>query len=288
MQTFVSKAVSDKWAQGAKALLSSLPAFIAYQSQSYQSQHAFIVSDIDSVIKTATAVEDPKLRRVTSIALVEDVLTKRPYSKVLALTLLNPSSELRTGDTWFDLAKLARECLKSLTGEDFKQIYISHREVMRDFEGYYTEIAGPSALENELAKIVMRYGKEGKPQTAPFVPSVSQVEMKDIIEAQLEEVKIEDVKLEEELQHKLNSSQISHHSHHSHHHDAPVQDATNRSINHGGASPDNQKVAAAATGATPAGDSIKKQVRFDHSPHASAEFARESAEKQQHEHSHND
>lgn len=106
-------------------------------------------------------IEDPKLRRIISIALVEDVITKRSYGKVLALTLLNFTSELREGQ-WYDLAKLARECLKSLTGEDFKQLYIQHREVMHDYEAYYTDING-STVDNELAKIVMRYGKEGKP-----------------------------------------------------------------------------------------------------------------------------
>ena len=67
------------------------------------------------------SIDDLKLRRLYSLSLVEDVLTKRPFSKVLALTLLNLSSDLNTqGSQWFDLAKLARECLKSLTGEDFR------------------------------------------------------------------------------------------------------------------------------------------------------------------------
>ncbi len=109
------------------------------------------------------SIDDLKLRRLYSLSLVEDVLTKRPFSKVLALTLLNLSSDLRTqGSQWFDLAKLARECLKSLTGEDFRQLYIRHREVMQEFEDFYIDING-SAVDNELAKIVMRYGKEGKP-----------------------------------------------------------------------------------------------------------------------------
>jgi hypothetical protein len=109
------------------------------------------------------SIDDLKLRRLFSLSLVEDVLTKRPFSKVLALTLLNLTSDLRTqGSQWFDLAKLARECLKSLTGEDFRQLYIRHREVMHEFEEFYTDING-SAVDNELAKIVMRYGKEGKP-----------------------------------------------------------------------------------------------------------------------------
>ena len=117
---------------------------------------------MDSVLRSVQGIEDPKVRRAFSIALVEDVITKRPYGKVLSLTLLNFNSELREGQ-WYDLAKLARECLKSLTSEDFRQLYIHHREVMHDFEDYYVDING-SGVDNELAKIVMRYGKEGKPQ----------------------------------------------------------------------------------------------------------------------------
>ena len=81
------------------------------------------------------SIDDHELRRIYSLALVEGVLTKRPFSKVLALTLLNLTSDLRIqGAQWFDLAKLARECLKSLTVEDFWQLYILHREVMQGFE----------------------------------------------------------------------------------------------------------------------------------------------------------
>jgi len=35
---------------------------------------------------------------------------------------------------------------------------------MHDFEDYYVDING-SGVDNELAKIIMRYGKEGMPQT---------------------------------------------------------------------------------------------------------------------------
>lgn len=34
--------------------------------------------------------------------------------------------------------------------------------VMHDFEDFYVDING-AGVDNELAKIVMRYGKEGKP-----------------------------------------------------------------------------------------------------------------------------
>jgi hypothetical protein len=48
---------------------------------------------------------------------------------------------------------------------------------MAEFEGQYTEVQG-SSLENELAKIMSRYAKEGKPQPKPVsqvVPDVAVV-----------------------------------------------------------------------------------------------------------------
>lgn len=96
-------------------MLTSVPAILAYQALEYAGQHQFM----ESIFKLVQDIVDLKLRRIFSLALVEDVLTKRPFSKVLALTLLNINSDLRQGQ-WFDLAKLARECLKSLTGEDFR------------------------------------------------------------------------------------------------------------------------------------------------------------------------
>ena len=35
VQNFVEKAITDKWSLGAKALLTSVPAFLAYQAQNY-------------------------------------------------------------------------------------------------------------------------------------------------------------------------------------------------------------------------------------------------------------
>ena len=76
------------------------------------------------------------------------------------MELLNITSVLRE-QSEFDLARLARECLKSLSGEDLRQLFIEHDGVMAEFEGQYTEIQG-SSLENELAKIMSRYAKEGR------------------------------------------------------------------------------------------------------------------------------
>jgi hypothetical protein len=92
LHNFIEQAIRDKWVQGAKALLTSVPALLAYQALEYQGQHQFM----EGIFTLVQSIEDLKLRRIYSLALVEDVLTKRPFSKVLALTLLNLTSDLRT------------------------------------------------------------------------------------------------------------------------------------------------------------------------------------------------
>jgi len=82
------------------------------------------------------------------------------------MELLNITSMVREQSAEFDLARLARECLKNLSGEDLRQLYSEHEGVIAEFEGQYTEVQG-SSLENELAKIMSRYAKEGKPQPKP-------------------------------------------------------------------------------------------------------------------------
>ena len=73
------------------------------------------------------SISDAKLRRSFTSGLVEDILVKRPYTKVLSLELLDNSAQLLRGDE-IDLARLARECLKNLSSEDLKQIHIENQE----------------------------------------------------------------------------------------------------------------------------------------------------------------
>lgn len=54
------------------------------------------------------------------------------------MELLNITSVLRESE--FELARLARECLKNVSGEDLRQLYIEHDGVMAEFEGQYTEV----------------------------------------------------------------------------------------------------------------------------------------------------
>ena len=109
-----------------------------------------------------TEVEDLKLRRTYSICIVEDILTVRPFTKHVALLILQ-RNECVSND-WYDLIKLSRECLKNLTAEDLRQIYVlAGIYQMAEFENKYNDING-GTVENELSKIVLRYIKEAKPK----------------------------------------------------------------------------------------------------------------------------
>lgn len=90
-------------------------------------------------------------------SIIDETLTRRPYVKHLATFLLN-GNYLQTVDG----AKLARESLKNLTSEDFMQLYHMEGAQMAEYERLYPNIQG-AQLENELAKITLRYQNEGRP-----------------------------------------------------------------------------------------------------------------------------
>jgi len=108
-------------------------------------------------------------------------MSKRPFARGLTMILLNETEHLRTSG-WFDLTKLARECLKSLTSEDLRQTYylgsgiIFSQEVMNNNENTYCNISAPG-LEGELSKIMLRYKKEGNPHrvASPAAPLPEEV-----------------------------------------------------------------------------------------------------------------
>ena len=123
--------------------------------------------------KSILEIQDAKCQKNLFTAIFEETFSKKPYAKHLTLALLE--NELPT--TVFDTAKLARECLKNLTSEDLVQLHIAAN--MSVFEERYTNIEG-TAVENELAKIVLRYVNEGK------APVREQVEERK--EEQVEEI----------------------------------------------------------------------------------------------------
>jgi len=51
-----------------------------------------------------------------------------------------------------------------MTSEDFMQLAHSEGQAMSEYERKYTDIQG-SSFENEIAKIMMRYANEGKPES---------------------------------------------------------------------------------------------------------------------------
>jgi hypothetical protein len=81
-------------------------------------------------------ISDAKLKRTYSQSLIEELLFKRPYCRALTLELLSNSGLLR--ETEFDLARLARECLKNLSGEDLRLMHIQDDGRMAEWETRYT------------------------------------------------------------------------------------------------------------------------------------------------------
>jgi ABC-type branched-subunit amino acid transport system ATPase component len=149
LQSFAVWAIAENWVQGLKALFSSSAAQIAFQSADQITQHEFLKNILDAV----TEVKDVRQKRAISIALVEETLTKRPFNRHLVLILLTEFASEK-----FDMMKLARECLKSLTGEDLRQLHIGHGHAMEVFERIFLdESKAGIAIMNELAKIVKRY-----------------------------------------------------------------------------------------------------------------------------------
>ena len=90
---------------------------------------------------------------------LEEVFTKKPYARHLVLILLEGGL---IGNN-LDLSKLARECLKNLTSEDFMHLAQTQRQQMEEYENRYDNLHG-NKLENELAKIMKRYANEGRPE----------------------------------------------------------------------------------------------------------------------------
>lgn len=74
-----------------------------------------------------------KLTYIQSI--IEETLTKRPYVKHLTSLMLSA-----TLFTTIDGGRLARECLKNLTAEDFMQLAYMEGAGMVEYERAYSNI----------------------------------------------------------------------------------------------------------------------------------------------------
>lgn len=151
--SFVSYCLSNKWVAGLKAFLSSPVGHFYFTTLSVDEQKILV----ERTVKYIGDIEDIKVKKAFYTAIVEGIFTHRPYAKDLVLVLAGYKSIKD-----MDFAKLSRECLKNLTGEDFYNMYQFYNELLNEYERLYTNIAG-STFENEMAKLMLRYKNEGKP-----------------------------------------------------------------------------------------------------------------------------
>ena len=103
---------------------------------------------------------DAKSKKIFVASIIDGVFTHRPYAKDLVLVMLEHSTMKD-----IDFAKLCRECLKNLTGEDLFQLYTFDGDALWDYERKYQNISGNN-FEHEMAKIMLRYRNEGKPENS--------------------------------------------------------------------------------------------------------------------------
>lgn len=124
ISSFVQLCIFEKWAQGAKVLLTSAAAHATLSLAGAQG-----LADLcEKMISAILSIEDVKLRRQFSLSVVEDVLTKRPYVRTFAYSQLLQKEGSLSNSEWFDLPRLSKECLKSLNSEDLRLLYITSKD----------------------------------------------------------------------------------------------------------------------------------------------------------------
>jgi secreted Zn-dependent insulinase-like peptidase len=149
----VVQALAENWIQGLRTFLWSNIAQFYFTALSWDSQRAII----ERIFRSIVEIDDVKFRQTYISSILEETITKRPYAKHLTILLLQGSL-----NKYVDGSKLAIECLKNLTSEDFMQLYYLQGDSMEEYERLYPNVQGNN-LENELAKIMLRYSNEGKP-----------------------------------------------------------------------------------------------------------------------------
>ena len=70
------------------------------------------------MIRTIIDTEDVKTRKTLAHSVIDEVLTKKPYTTAMVLVLSNTQQPQGV-----DYSKYARECLKNMTAEDFVHLY---------------------------------------------------------------------------------------------------------------------------------------------------------------------
>ena len=165
LNSFITYAIEDQWITGLKTFMQSSAAHFVFAATLEHSEQSNLLSRI---LRACYEIEDAKIKKHFWTQIVEEVLTRRPYAKHLAMHLLDdpmPKNGL-------DLLFIARECMKQVTSEDLWMIYLQDSVLtqlnhMRFFEDQYpSSLVGKELqpnLQGELAKIVMRYSNEAKP-----------------------------------------------------------------------------------------------------------------------------
>ena len=130
---------------------------------------------VERIVKNINDLEEAASRKQYIQNIVLECLTRRPYSKHLIVSLVE--GQLRNHA---EIAKIARECLKSLTSEDLMLLALNDHQSMADYERKYTNPLG-EGFDSEVAKIMQRYAKEGRPEhLAPqYVESRKQVRFEE-------------------------------------------------------------------------------------------------------------
>lgn len=176
LQSFVSLSLAENWTIGLKTFLLSETAHFYFNQLGFDEQRLLI----ERVIKSIEDVEDAHHKRALQRDVIAECLSRRPYSKHLFVALAEGLTKSQG-----DQAKLARDCLKSLTSEDLMLMAQFDHQQMADFERKYSSVdissENGNSLEVELARIVTRYAKEGRPDSlAPqFVESRKQVRFEE-------------------------------------------------------------------------------------------------------------
>jgi hypothetical protein len=83
---------------------------------SFEEQRLFV----ERIVKFISDLEDAVQKRQYISNIIEECLTRRPYSKHLVCVLIE--STLKSEK---DLPRLAKECLKNVTSEDLMQLAVS-------------------------------------------------------------------------------------------------------------------------------------------------------------------
>ena len=150
---FFQVAVATKWLEGLKVVLQA-PLLQAYF---HSLPLALKVEILEGLYRRITTLEDKQVRTKMIHQIVEELLTRRPFVSplVLGLTQIEEAKQGPEGK------RVAAQCLRNLTGEDFVQMFWSGGDKVEALENNFSNVVGDS-FENHMAKISQRYKNEGK------------------------------------------------------------------------------------------------------------------------------